>query len=473
MTSLFDWLPILWARNGTVAKKVHRFLLAILAGYVGLIVVSVLFSAFGLQQVNWMIFTIYLFAVLALPLHPILWEALTIAGYVRGQIGGEDGLDVSDGVDKVVEWAVALIKNGGLILLFYGSVPFIWTAINSTYGAVGAHLVLLPLVLPLVYFWVIWAPNSKFVFALIGYALTGLFLWNLTLGGYNTIQRKVADPSTLILLEHQQVREQEAIEREARVTKDLQAQLDRGEAFTAEQKAVWSYLQQKRQTQSLRLKDLKSNVEEFVGEANPTDKSWWKQYWPLVGGLVIGGIALAIYSRRRLAGGSGTAVAGTTVAAPAGAHAPAKKKGWVGKVFLILLAGGLGYLYVTERIWYSKERDVMIEHLGDQQVCGLPADAWLTFRVVNPVVVYAGRPGERPSPYTLTDSFRMVRDLEETPKRFAHPGEVFRTNQFGCTAWSFPMDEGFRKVAIVTELGQNRRSVLLHFESVAPWRWHK
>jgi hypothetical protein len=93
--------------------------------------------------------------------------------------------------------------------------------------------------------------------------------------------------------------------------------------------------------------------------------------------------------------------------------------------------------------------------------------------VVNPVVVYAGRPGERPSPFTLTDSFRMVRDLEEAPKRFAHPGEVFRTNQFGCTAWSLPLDDQGGKVAINKELAGNKKSVLLRFESVAPWHWHK
>lgn len=465
MTSLFDWLPILWARNGAVAKKVHRFLLAILAGYVGLIVVSVLLSAFGLQQVNWAIFMIYLFAVLAIPLNPVLWEALAIAGYVRGQIGGEEGLDVSDGVDKVIEWTKALIKHGGLLLLFYGSVPFVWTAINSTYGAVGAHLVLLPLVLPIVYFWMIWAPNSKLVFAIIGYSLTALFLWNLALGGYNTIQRSVADPSTLILLEHQQVREREAIKREARVAKDLQAQLDRGEAFTTEQKAVWEYLEQKRQAQSLRLKDMKSNVEEFVGEARPTDSAWWKQYWPLVGGIIIGGIALTVYSRRRLAGGSGAA--GTAHAAPAGAHAPTKgKTGWGTRVFQILflmIVGYVGFLYYTGKIGYDKIHTVVIGNLAEQQVCGLPENAWLTFRPVNPVLIAFPR-GNAEEVYDITRTMRMVTNLEESPKRFSFPSEEFRTNQYGCTALSPSEAENWKQVG----QAKSAKSVLLRIKSA--WR---
>lgn len=465
MTSLFDWLPILWARNGAVAKKVHRFLLAILAGYAGLIVVSVLLSAFGLQQVNWAIFMIYLFAVLAIPLNPVLWEALAIAGYVRGQIGGEEGLDVSDGVDKVIEWTKALIKHGGLLLLFYGSVPFVWTAINSTYGAVGAHLVLLPLVLPIVYFWMIWAPNSKLVFAIIGYSLTALFLWNLALGGYNTIQRSVADPSTLILLEHQQVREREAIEREARVAKDLQAQLDRGEAFTAEQKAVWRYLEQKRQAQSLRLKDMKSNVEQFVGEANPTDKSWWKQHWLLIGALVVGSIILVVYGRKKFAGGSGSA--GAAHAAPAGGHTT--KKGWVGKIIVILLLAGFGYLYLTDQIGYSKTIDVSIADLSDQEVCGLPANTRMVFRPVSPVVVEYGRPNDGFIPIDIANVMR-VKGVGNPNNTLA--GEPFITSPKGCVMATPDVQKGFQKEAVLNRvkeaMAKYPRGMQLRFESA--WR---
>ncbi len=428
---------------------------------------SIFLSAWGLEWITATFLVFYLIIVLGVIYSPITWSGISGAAVIAGQPGGEPNLSLKDGITVLKRWAPIALDKMSLVLIFWVPAWFLYTVLFSTKGHVQENMFLFVIIPTLIYFAKDEWPTGKLVLRIAGYFLVAIAVYVVGATVFGTVERKVADPSSVVLLEYQQEQERQTIEREERVAKDLTALKKSGKAFTAEQKAVWEYLEKKRQAQSLRPADL---VESLV-EAKPTQSTWWKEHW-LALTIAIGLIALAVYGWRRLSGsGGGTAVAGTTVAAPAG-RAPAKK-GWVGKILFILIAGGLGYLYVTERIGYSKEQDVMVEHLGDQQVCGLPGNTWLTFRVVNPVVVYAGRPGERPSPFTLTDSFRMVRDLEEAPKRFAHPGEVFRTNQFGCTAWSFPMDEGFRKVAIVTELGQNRRSVLLHFESVAPWRWHK
>jgi hypothetical protein len=444
--------------------------------WIGLVLVtlmgfgSIFLSAWGLEWITATFLVFYLIIVLGVIYSPITWSGISGAAVIAGQPGGEPNLSLNDGITVLKRWAPIALDKMSLVLIFWVPAWFLYTILFSTKGYVQENMFLFVFLPTLIYFAKDEWPTGKLVLRIAGYLLIAIAVYVVGATVFGTVERKVADPSVQAMQEYHDQLKAEGLKLDARVTDDLIALKKTGKPLTAEQKAVWEYLERKRQAQSLRPTDLKGKVEEFVGEANPADKSWWKQYWPLVGGLVIGGIALAVYSRRRLAGGS---TAGTAHAAPAGAHAPAKKKGWVGKILFILIAGGLGYLYVTERIGYSKEQFVMIEHLGDQQVCGLPNNTWLTFRVVNPVVVYAGRPGERPSPFTLTDSFRMVRDLEESPKRFAHPGEVFLTNKWGCTAWSFPLDDQGGKVAIDKELTGNRRSVLLHFESVAPWRWHK
>lgn len=439
-----------FGRGSMAVGRIQWQLNRLAAIYVGVIAFCVFLAAHEKNAASWVFLLAYIW--IALNVLPYIWAGFKTLGRRYG-----------------AEWSEGNIRGATKVLLVFGAFPFFYTGVLDTSGHQLQNLVLLVAIIPTMAFCAVRWPKQETAFTVVGLLMCAVCLVFALTTVFNTVERKLTDPATQEMQAYQQELEASSQQLAARVAKDLIAQKKEGKPFTPMQQAVWDDLQAKAKAQSLRPTDLKGKVEEFVGEANPADKSWWKQYGPLVGGLVIGGIALAVYSRRRLAGGS---TAGTAHAAPAGAHAPAKK-GWVGKILFILIAGGLGYLYVTERIWYSKERDVMIEHLGDQQVCGLPGNTWLTFRVVNPVVVYAGRPGERPSPFTLTDSFRMVRDLEESPKRFAHPGEVFRTNQFGCTAWSLPLDDQGGKVAINKELAGNKKSVLLHFESVAPWRWHK
>ncbi len=429
---------------------------------------SIFLSAWGLEWITATFLVFYLIIVLGVIYSPITWSGISGAAVIAGQPGGEPNLSLNDGITVLKRWAPIALDKMSLVLIFWVPAWFLYTVIFSTKGHVQENMFLFVIIPTLIYFAKDEWPTGKLVLRIAGYLLIAIAVYVVGATVFGTVERKVADPSVQAMQEYHDQLKAEGLKLDARVTDDLIALKKAGKPLTAEQKAVWEYLERKRMEQSLRPTDLKGKVEEFVGEAKPTQSAWWKEHW-LALTIAIGLIALAVYSRRRLAGGS---TAGTAHAAPAGAHAPAKK-GWFGKLVFVGIIIGLGYLYATERIGYSKEQFVMVEHLGDQQVCGLPADTFLTFRVVNPVVVYAGKPGEKPSPYTLTNAFRMVRDLEESPKRFAHPGEVFLTNAFGCTAWTFPLDDQGGKVAINQELTGNRRSVLLHFEWVAPWRWHK
>lgn len=465
MTSIFDALTQLFTRWGIGLRYIQWCVAGVLGGYVGLAVLSVFLSSWGFQWLIWIFLAFYVFGVMNLLASPFLWGGVAGAAYVRGQVGGQEGLSVEDGINTVKDWGGKAIKGTSKFLLFYGAVPFIWTALFQTKGWEQENLVALIVLPTVIYFSLVRWPDSQSVFNTIGYVLIAAVLVGVLGTIYNTVQRSMADPSTLILLEHQQVREREAIEREARVAKDLQAQLDRGEAFTAEQKAVWRYLEQKRQAQSLRLKDMKSNVEQFVGEANPTDKSWWKQHWLLIGALVVGSIILVVYGRKKFAGGSGSA--GAAHAAPAGGHTT--KKGWVGKIIVILLLAGFGYLYLTDQIGYSKTIDVSIADLSDQEVCGLPANTRMVFRPVSPVVVEYGRPNDGFIPIDIANVMR-VKGVGNPNNTLA--GEPFITSPKGCVMATPDVQKGFQKEAVLNRvkeaMAKYPRGMQLRFESA--WR---
>ncbi len=426
---------------------------------------SIFLSAWGLEWITATFLVFYLIIVLGVIYSPITWSGISGTAILAGQPGGEPNLNLNDGITVLKRWAPIALDKMSLVLIFWVPAWFLYTILFSTEGYVKQNVFLFVLIPMLVYFAKDEWPTGKLVLRIAGYLMVAIAVYIVGTTVFGTVERKVADPSSVVLLDYQQEQERQTIEREKRVAKDLTALKKSGKAFTAEQQAVWEYLEQKRQAQSLRLKDMKSNVEEFVTEAKPTQSAWWKQYWPLVGGIIIGGIALAVYSRRRLAGGSGAA--GTAHAAPAGAHAPTKgKTGWGTRVFQILflmIVGYVGFLYYTGKIGYDKIHTVVIGNLAEQQVCGLPENAWLTFRPVNPVLIAFPR-GNAEEVYDITRTMRMVTNLEESPKRFSFPSEEFRTNQYGCTALSPSEAENWKQVG----QAKSAKSVLLRIKSA--WR---
>ncbi len=162
------------------------------------------------------------------------------------------------------------------------------------------------------------------------------------------------------------------------------------------------------------------------------------------------------------------ASAGTAHVAPAGGHAPTKT-GWVGKIIFILLLAGFGYLYLTDRIGYSKTIDVSIADLSDKKVCGLQANTRLVFRPVNPVVVQYGRPNEGFLPIDITSTMRV---REAGNPNDTLPGEAFITDSQGCVVVTLDIRESFRKEAVLDRVDQvmakHPRGVQLRFESA--WR---
>ena len=114
---------------------------------------------------------------------------------------------------------------------------------------------------------------------------------------------------------------------------------------------------------------------------------------------------------------------------------------------------------------YEKTVDVSIADLTDKKVCGLPADAKLVFRPVNPVVVQYGRPNEGFMPIDITSAMRVrgVGSPNDTT-----PGEAFMTDSQGCVTVTLDIRESFRKEAVLDRVDQvmakHPRGVQLRFK---------
>lgn len=429
---------------------------------------SIFLSAWGLEWITATFLVFYLIIVLGVIYSPITWSGISGTAILAGQPGGEPNLNLNDGITVLKRWAPIALDKMSLVLIFWVPAWFLYTILFSTEGYVKQNVFLFVLIPMLVYFAKDEWPTGKLVLRIAGYLMVAIAVYIVGTTVFGTVERKVADPSSVVLLEYQQEQERQTIEREKRVAKDLTALKKSGKAFTAEQQAVWEYLERKRQAQSLRPGDLKGKVEEFVTEAKPTQSAWWKEHWIFIGVVIIGLVALA-YGWKRLAGSGGNGSAGTAHVAPAGGHATTTKKGRFSKVILILLALGLGYLYLTDRVGYRKTVDVTIMDLSDKQVCGLSANTRMVFRPVSPVVVEYGRPNDGFSPYDITSAMRVrgVGDLNDT-----HPGEPFITDSKGCVVVTLEMDESFRKEAVLNRVDQvvtkYPRGAHLRFESA--WR---
>lgn len=114
---------------------------------------------------------------------------------------------------------------------------------------------------------------------------------------------------------------------------------------------------------------------------------------------------------------------------------------------------------------YEKTVDVSIADLTDKKVCGLPADAKLVFRPVNPVVVYYGRPNDRFMPIDITSAMRVrgVGSPNDTT-----PGEAFTTDPQGCVVVTLDIRQSFRKEAVLDRvdevMAKHPRGVQLRFK---------
>ncbi|MFZ3031691.1 MAG: hypothetical protein WA082_01525 [Candidatus Moraniibacteriota bacterium] len=433
-----ELLPLTEVRNAELAGKLRRLLIKCAAIYLLMIFIGDVLAASKWGYMNGMFMFLYLFGVLALPLSLTFWEGLVAAGFIAGQPGGEKGFNVKDGVDKVWKWAGVVIDKGLLYLVFWGVSPFFVLYHVDTTGYVLAALFMLPLIPPMVYFWVKWSPNTRTAFVIIGYAMTASFLLHLAVIGYNTVQRKMADPAAQVSMEHESKEEAAKRKNDLAVAQYIYGQIDRKIPLTPTEKTILAHLEKEKLEQSLKPRDLKTKVENFVGAAKPTEKAWWKQYWPLIGGVIIA-IAIAWWMFGRTSNRVVvTATTGATVAVSATTAAKPGKKKWLMWLLLLALVGGLGYLYYTGELGYKKTLVFERSDLHEFKLCGVRPGT-RTFAPVEPVIVrlwYTLSDGRTVYENSNISNFLMVNNTVS--------GEKFEVAENGCVVVSDTHPKGVR-----------------------------
>lgn len=284
MTSWLSWLPQLWRANWALGNQVHRWIIAIFGGvWLTAIVACVYLSAAGLPEIIGLIGALYIFMVLVVPLHPVVWEALAVGGYIRGQFGGKEGLSVLDGVERVKAWAKVLVDEWGKYLLFYGTVPFVWTAINDTEGAILWHLALLPLIPLAIYFSVKRWPDSKRIFNTIGRVYILLVFLAVGVSIYTTVQHHLADPSTKVILAYERAVKKHELTDDKKAAEYLIWKQRAGEQLTAKEAKVWAHLLKKSEGQKVKsaLRNLVDNTRDLVRWTPSGLASWWRESSPI------------------------------------------------------------------------------------------------------------------------------------------------------------------------------------------------
>lgn len=102
-TTLNEWNDVKKLEAGN--PGLHTKLFFGFLGYLVIpVIIAVLFNKFGLKHWNWMLMGFLTIIDIYVMTKPWPWAAVSILGYIRGQVGGEKGLDVSDGVDKGWDW---------------------------------------------------------------------------------------------------------------------------------------------------------------------------------------------------------------------------------------------------------------------------------------------------------------------------------------------------------------------------------
>lgn len=424
MTSIFDALTQLFTRWGIGLRYVQWCVAGVLGGYVGLAVLSVFLSSWGFQWLIWVFIAFYVFGVINLMASPFLWGGVAGVAYVRGQAGGQEGLSIEDGINTVQAWGITTIKGTAKFLLFYGAVPFIWTALFQTKGWEQENLVALILLPTVIYFALVRFPNSQSTFNTIGYVLMAVVLVGVLGTIYNTVNRVTVDPSV------QEV--QTYLNDEARNLKKDEQELAQllinkvkktGEdSLTSAQLGEWENLKKRavQETPAGRVTTLATQVATDVANAKPSDPNWWQAHWylPVLGVGVI--IALAILYRLFV----------RTAGEPdAGAHASAEtsaKKGvslW--GIACLAFLGWCAFSYATATGWpgeyianygYTHQTKLYLKNLSDQKVCdqGLKPGTW---HVSFPREIYLAHPSQN-GRYDKVGGFYLLHKGEMLRKSF-------------------------------------------------------
>lgn len=371
MTSIFDALTQLFTRWGIGLRYIQWYVAGVLGGYVGLAVLSVFLSSWGFQWLIWIFLAFYIFGVIILMTSPFLWGGIAGAAYARGQVGGQEGLSVEDGIKTIKDWGAKAIDGTAKFLLFYGAVPFVWTALFQTKGweeASLAGLILLPTV---IYFTLVRWPNGQSVFNTIGYVLIAVVLVGVLGTIYSNIDRAVTDPVILKAREVQERMIEEGKTRDARRFELIEQHLKNG--WKLEQHQIDWYngvMRQAADTPAAQVKSLISGASAAIaGEgsaATSGSASWLGKYWPiLVGAALIIALIIFLFRRRK------PVTATVTVAA-----SPAASNNKLTRIvieFLIGLVVTVGlYVWWVSDPGYAETMDVTIHDRTPQKLCGYP-----------------------------------------------------------------------------------------------------
>lgn len=378
MTSIFDALTQLFTRWGIGLRYIQWYVAGVLGGYVGLAVLSVFLSSWGFQWLIWIFLAFYIFGVIILMTSPFLWGGIAGAAYARGQVGGQEGLSVEDGIKTIKDWGAKAIDGTAKFLLFYGAVPFVWTALFQTKGweeASLAGLILLPTV---IYFTLVRWPNGQSVFNVIGYILIAVVLIGVFGTIYNTIDRSVTDPVVLEAREDIAREEERLTKREQERYKLIKEALEHNKRhpddlvrLTKDELDFYNSVQKRAaDTPAAQVKSLISSAASAVTDegsaTTSTSANWLGKNWPILAGAVLIILIVVLIARRRK-----TVTATVTVAA-----SPAASNNKLTRIVVEFILG----LVVTIGLWvwwtsdpgYAESMSFTVYDRTPQKICGYP-----------------------------------------------------------------------------------------------------
>lgn len=338
---------------------------------------SIFLSAWGLEWITATFLVFYLIIVLGVIYSPITWGGISGTAVIAGQPGGEENLSLNDGIDVLKRWAPIALDKMSLMLIFWVPAWFLYTILFSTKGHVQENMLLFILIPTLIYFAKDEWPTGKLVLRIAGYLLVAIAVYVVGATVFGTVERKVADPAAQEAMEHEDKEAEAKKENDLAVAQYIYGQIDRKVPLTPDEEVILARLEKKKVEQSLRPKDWKTKVENFIGEAKPTDSAWWKTYWPLIGAIAIG---LVIAWRYGLFGRTANQVIVVTPTT-AGTVAPAvitarTTKSWglwgvMWRLSLLALVVGLAYAWHTDKIFYQKTVTLEKTDLRDFEICGI------------------------------------------------------------------------------------------------------
>lgn len=361
----------LFTKLGFDRKAVWRISAIFWMVYIGSCILAVFLSSWGMR--SYIVFGLYLYMMLiALPLlfSPAFWLIGGALLSIVAQFGGEKGLSFKDARAALREVGLPVLNTAGYILLLTVPIWFIAMTLINTKGIEEWFLFGLPLLPTTIYLVVKKWPTGETFEAIARTTLLAIVIGILVLGVFNTIQRMVADPAAQVAMEHDSKEEQAKKANDLAVAKDIYGKLNRKVPLTPTEKTILAYLEKEKVEQSLRPKDWKTKVEEFVGEAKPTEKVWWKTYWPLIGAIIIA-LVIAYWMFGRTARTVNGVVVTTVATTSATAHAGKRSWGWLLWLIPIAILGWVAYSYYTGEIGYKKTFTLVTSDLKCQELKGV------------------------------------------------------------------------------------------------------